>query len=147
CNYFGSEVDTVDYLERMIEDHGSGVDLPAGVILETIQAEGGINVADKEWLLRLQEVCRKFDMLLIVDDIQVACGRTGTFFSFDEIGLDPDIICLSKSISGYGLPMALSLIKPEYDVWEPGEHNGTFRGNNLAFVTGKRALELFWADD
>lgn len=147
CNYFGSDVDTIEYLERMVNDHGSGVDLPAAVIVETIQAEGGINVADKEWLLRLQEVCRKYDMLLIVDDIQAACGRTGSFFSFDEMGLDPDIICLSKSISGYGLPLALTLIKPEYDVWEPGEHNGTFRGNNLAFVTGKHALELFWSDD
>jgi diaminobutyrate-2-oxoglutarate transaminase len=147
CNYFGSDVDTIDYLERMVNDHGSGVDLPAAVIVETIQAEGGINVADKEWLLRLQAVCRKYDMLLIVDDIQAACGRTGSFFSFDDMGLDPDIICLSKSISGYGLPLALTLIKPEYDVWEPGEHNGTFRGNNLAFVTGKHALELFWSDD
>lgn len=147
CNYFGPEVDTIDYLERMLSDHGSGVDLPAAVILETLQAEGGINVADKEWLLRLQDVCRKYDMLLIIDDIQVACGRTGSFFSFDGIGLDPDIICLSKSISGYGLPMALTLIKPELDAWEPGEHNGTFRGNNLAFLTAKRTLELFWSDD
>lgn len=147
CNYFGPEVDTIEYMERLLEDGSSGIDVPAAVIVETIQAEGGINVADKEWLQRLQALCRKHDMLLIVDDIQVGCGRTGPFFSFDGMGLDPDIICLSKSLSGFGLPMAITLIKPEYDIWEPGEHNGTFRGNNLAFVTSKQALELFWADD
>ncbi|HEX5514929.1 MAG TPA: diaminobutyrate--2-oxoglutarate transaminase, partial [Gammaproteobacteria bacterium] len=147
CHYFGPEVDTIEYMERLVADSGSGVDLPAGVIVETIQAEGGINVAEQEWLLRLQELCRKHDMLLIVDDIQVGCGRTGPFFSFDGMGLDPDIVCLSKSISGYGVPLAVTLIKPEYDIWEPGEHNGTFRGHNLAFVTGKHALELFWSDD
>lgn len=147
CNYFGPEVDTIKYMDRMISDHGSGIDLPAAVIIETIQAEGGINVAQKEWLQQLQALCQKHDMLLIVDDIQAGCGRTGSFFSFDDMGLDPDIICLSKSISGYGLPMAITLIKPEHDIWEPGEHNGTFRGNNLAFVTAKHALDLFWADD
>lgn len=147
CHYFGPEVDTLEYLERLISDQGSGVDLPAGVIVETIQAEGGINVAEQEWLLGLQALCRKYDMLLIIDDIQVGCGRTGSFFSFDGMGLDPDIICLSKSISGYGLPLAITLIKPEHDIWEPGEHNGTFRGHNLAFVTAKRALELFWSTD
>ncbi len=147
CNYFGDEIDTIDYLDRLIEDSGSGVDLPAAVIVETVQAEGGINVADFDWLHRLQEVCRKYDMLFIVDDIQVGCGRTGKFFSFDEIGLDPDIICLSKSLSGFGLPLAVTLIKPELDIWEPGEHNGTFRGHNLAFVTATKALELFWSND
>ena len=147
CHYFGPEVDTIEYLDRLISDQGSGVDLPAGVIVETIQAEGGINVAEREWLLGLQALCRKYDMLLIIDDIQVGCGRTGSFFSFDDMGLDPDIICLSKSISGYGLPLAITLIKPEHDIWEPGEHNGTFRGHNLAFVTAKRALELFWSNE
>ena len=147
CGYFGAETDTLEYLDRMIADNGSGVDLPAAVILETLQAEGGINEADAEWLRGLQALCRKYDMLLIVDDIQVGCGRTGPFFSFDGLGLDPDIVCLSKSLSGYGLPMAVVLIKPELDIWEPGEHNGTFRGHNLAFVTAKHALDLFWADD
>ena len=74
----------------------------------------------------------------------MGCGRTGTFFCFEAAGIKPDIVTLSKSIGGYGLPMALVLIKPELDVWEPGEHNGTFRGNNPAFVTARVALEKFW---
>jgi diaminobutyrate-2-oxoglutarate transaminase len=147
CNYFGSDLDTIEYMDRFLSDQGSGIDIPAAVIVETVQAEGGINVADADWLQRLESLCRKYDMLLILDDIQMGCGRTGKFFSFEEAGLKPDIICLSKSLSGYGLPMALTLVKPEYDVWEPGEHNGTFRGHNLAFVTATRALELFWSDD
>jgi diaminobutyrate-2-oxoglutarate transaminase len=85
-------------------------------------------------------------MLLIVDDIQMGCGRTGAFFSFEEAGITPDIVTVSKSISGYGMPMSLCLFKPELDVWEPGEHNGTFRGNNPAFVTAAAALEAYWAD-
>jgi diaminobutyrate-2-oxoglutarate transaminase len=85
-------------------------------------------------------------MLLIVDDIQMGCGRTGAFFSFEEAGIVPDIVTVSKSISGYGLPLALTLFRPELDIWEPGEHNGTFRGNNPAFVTAAAALDTYWAD-
>lgn len=141
--YLGDDVDTVDYLERFLDDNGSGVALPAAIILETVQGEGGLNVAKNEWLRRIEEVCRKWDILLIIDDVQAGCGRTGTFFSFEEAGINPDIVCLSKSIGGYGLPMALTLIKPQYDVFGPGEHNGTFRGNNLAFITAKEAL-VYW---
>ncbi|QPJ64370.1 MAG: diaminobutyrate--2-oxoglutarate transaminase [Candidatus Nitrohelix vancouverensis] len=144
--YFGDEVDTIEYMDRMLESSGSGVDLPAAAIVETVQAEGGINVASAEWLEKLQALCKKYNMLFIVDDIQAGCGRTGTFFSFEKMNIQPDIICLSKSISGYGLPMALCLIKPEHDIWEPGEHNGTFRGNNLAFVTATEALK-YWEND
>ncbi|KMP10533.1 diaminobutyrate--2-oxoglutarate aminotransferase [Candidatus Nitromaritima sp. SCGC AAA799-A02] len=144
-SYFGNEVDTIEYMDRMLESSGSGIDLPAAAIVETVQAEGGVNTASREWLEKLQNLCKKYEMLFIVDDIQAGCGRTGTFFSFENMNLVPDIICLSKSISGYGLPMALCLIKPEHDQWEPGEHNGTFRGNNLAFVTATEALN-FWKD-
>jgi diaminobutyrate-2-oxoglutarate transaminase len=145
--FHGDEVDTIDLIERSIDEGGSGVDLPAAVIVETVQAEGGIHAASMEWLRRLRSVCDELDMLLIVDDIQAGCGRTGAFFSFEEAGIEPDIVCLSKSISGFGLPMALTLIRPEHDVWLPGEHNGTFRGNNAAFVTGAVALERYWSDD
>ncbi|MGD9486341.1 aminotransferase class III-fold pyridoxal phosphate-dependent enzyme, partial [Streptomyces sp. TRM70308] len=119
---------------------------PAAVIVETVQGEGGINVARPEWLRALADLCERHDMLLIVDDIQMGCGRTGAFFSFEEAGITPDIVTVSKSISGYGLPMSLTLFKPELDIWEPGEHNGTFRGNNPAFVTATAALETYWAD-
>jgi len=145
--YLGKGIDTTGYLERMLSDRSSGVDSPAAVIVETVQGEGGINVASAEWLRSLEQVCRRHDMLLIVDDIQAGCGRTGTFFSFESLGISPDIVTLSKSISGFGLPMALVLMKPHLDIWSPGAHNGTFRGNNLAFITGKAALTQYWSED
>ena len=145
--YMGPGVDTLDYFERMLMDASSGIDAPAAVIVETVQGEGGVNVASGRWLQRLQTLCRRHDMLLIVDDIQVGCGRTGSFFSFEPFGISPDIVTLSKSISGFGLPMSLVLMKPELDVWSPGAHNGTFRGNNLAFVTAEAALSHYWSDD
>ncbi|MEU8894089.1 diaminobutyrate--2-oxoglutarate transaminase [Streptomyces sp. NPDC048442] len=135
------------WFERLLSDQGSGLDQPAAVIVETVQGEGGINVARPQWLRALARLCQEHDMLLIVDDIQMGCGRTGAFFSFEEAGIAPDIVTLSKSISGYGLPMALCLFRPELDVWEPGEHNGTFRGHNPAFVTAAAALHSYWSDD
>ncbi|GAA1419576.1 diaminobutyrate--2-oxoglutarate transaminase [Catellatospora coxensis] len=134
-------------LEDLVEVSGSGVELPAAVIVETIQGEGGVNTASTAWLQRLAALCARTGMLLIVDDIQVGCGRTGPFFSFDDAGIVPDIVCLSKSLSGYGLPMALTIFKRELDVWSPGEHNGTFRGSNPAFVTATAALRAYWSDD
>ena len=134
------------WFERLLEDRGSGLNQPAAVIVETVQGEGGVNVARAQWLRNLSELCRRRDMLLIVDDIQMGCGRTGAFFSFEEAGIVPDIVTLSKSISGYGLPMSLLLLRPELDIWEPGEHNGTFRGNNPAFVTATAALGTYWAE-
>ena len=145
--YLGEGVDTLDYFEHALTDQGSGLDRPAGVIVETVQAEGGINVASSAWLRHLADICRRHEILLIVDDIQVGCGRTGRFFSFEEAGIEPDMIALSKSLSGYGQPLAVVLIRPELDRWAPGEHNGTFRGNNLAFVPATAALETFWRDD
>jgi diaminobutyrate-2-oxoglutarate transaminase len=136
-----------EHLARLLADPGSGLDRPAAVILETVQGEGGVNVASTEWLRALAELCRRHEVLLIVDDVQMGCGRTGPFFSFEDAGIVPDIICLSKSISGYGLPLALTLIRPELDVWRPGAHNGTFRGVNVAFVTATEALRTYWRDD
>ncbi len=145
--YLGDDVCTTAYLDKVLSDSSSGIDKPAAVIVECVQGEGGINVASAEWLRALQDVCRKHEILLIVDDIQAGCGRTGTFFSFEEAGIYPDIVTLSKSLSGYGLPFAVVLMKPELDQWKPGEHNGTFRGHNLAFVTAKQAIDHFWSDD
>jgi diaminobutyrate-2-oxoglutarate transaminase len=145
--YFGPGVNTIDYLARMIDDRGSGIDAPAAVIVETIQGEGGVRVARATWLRELEKLCRRHDMLLIVDEIQVGCGRTGRFFSFEEADIQPDIITLSKSLSAYGLPMAMVLMKPALDQWQPSEHNGTFRGNNLAYVTGAQALLSYWRSD
>jgi diaminobutyrate-2-oxoglutarate transaminase len=145
--YLGPDVDTLDLFEQMLSDGSSGLDLPAAVILETVQAEGGVNVASVEWLRRLRKITEAHGVLLIADDIQVGCGRTGPFFSFERAGITPDVVTLSKSLSGFGLPFALTLFRPELDVWKPGEHNGTFRGFNLAMVTATAALEGFWRDE
>ncbi|HSS50916.1 MAG TPA: diaminobutyrate--2-oxoglutarate transaminase, partial [Thermoanaerobaculia bacterium] len=144
--YLGPDADTLPLLERLLADDLSGLGLPAAVILETIQAEGGVNVASWDWLRRLERIVRRYEIPLIVDEIQVGCGRTGPFFSFEPSGIRPDLICLSKSISGFGLPMSIVLIRPDLDIWEPGEHNGTFRGLNLSFVTGAAALS-YWEDN
>lgn len=146
-SYLGDDLDTLSYLDQVLNDPSSGVDEPAAIILETVQGEGGLNVASVAWLQRLQALCNERNIMLIVDDIQAGCGRTGTFFSFENAGLNPDIVTLSKSLSGYGLPFSVVLIKRSLDKWDPGEHNGTFRGNNHAFITSKAMLENYWADD
>jgi len=144
--YLGEGVDTLDYLEKTLDDPSSGVGHPAAVIVEAVQGEGGLNVASDEWLQRLERICRARDILLIADDIQAGCGRTGTFFSFEPSGIRPHMVTMSKSLSGFGLPFALLLIESELDEWKPGEHNGTFRGNNHAFVTAAAALEEYWSN-
>jgi diaminobutyrate-2-oxoglutarate transaminase len=144
--FAGGQTSGLTLLDTMLADSSSGVDLPAAVIVETVQGEGGVNPARATWLADLAELCTRRKVLLIVDDIQMGCGRTGPFFSFEHAGITPDIVCLSKSISGYGLPMSLTLFRAELDVWQPGEHNGTFRGNNPAFITAAAALKEFWTD-
>jgi diaminobutyrate-2-oxoglutarate transaminase len=138
---FMANFDTIEYIDSVLNDVNSGIEKPAAIIFETVQAEGGVIVASIEWMQRLRELCDRHGILLICDDIQVGCGRTGSFFSFERADIVPDMVILSKSISGYGFPMSLLLIKPELDIWEPGEHTGTFRGNQLAFVGGTAALE------
>lgn len=134
-------------LRQALENSSSGYEPPAAFIVEVIQAEGGVNVATQEWLQELQQLARDVGALLIFDDIQVGCGRTGSFFSFDGMGLDPDIICLAKGVGGFGTPLALNLNKPEHDKhWSPGEHTGTFRGQNISFVAGREAIRYFEDD-
>ena len=142
-----SVAEALDEVDRRLAAAGTGLRQPAAVILETVQGEGGVRVARTDWLRGVAALCRDRGILVIVDDIQMGCGRTGDFFSFEPAGIRPDIVTLSKSISGYGLPMALVLIRPDLDAWEPGEHNGTFRGNNAAFVTATAALDHYWTDD
>ena len=143
--YLGTSVDTAHVLRRVLSDKSSGVSIPAAIILESIQAEGGVNVASVTWLQQIAEICKEFDIVLIVDDIQVGNGRSGDFFSYERSGITPDIVTLSKAIGG-GMPLAIVLIKPELDEWRPGEHTGTFRGNNLAFVAATAALE-YWRSE
>ncbi len=139
--------DSLDDLEKLLDDLSLNQEKPAAVILETVQSEGGINVASVSWLNRLAQITQEREILLIVDDIKVGCGRTGPFFSFERAGFKPDLVCLAKSLSGYGTPMAVVLIRPDLDCWKPGEHSGTFRGNNLAFVTATAALDEYWETD
>jgi len=144
----GCGMHSIDQLTAIYKDSSSGIAPPAAFLLETIQAEGGVKVASKEWLQALEKLAKEVGALLIVDDIQVGVGRTGSFFSFDDLGIDPDIICLAKGIGGMGTPMAMNLVKPELDEhWSPGEHTGTFRGQDISFVAGDQALTYFDNDD
>jgi len=143
CDVFCSWKKSLEYLKYLIEDDHTGMELPAAIILETVQAEGGINVANIEWLKGIREICDKYGIVMIVDDIQVGNTRTGAFFSFERAGIVPDMVTLSKSISGFALPMSLLLMRPQYDIFGPAEHNGTWRGNQLGFVGARAALEYF----
>ncbi len=147
-HFMFAEAATIEELRALYTDASSGHLPPAAFLVETIQAEGGVNVANDQWLRDLQSLAKEVGSLFIVDDIQVGVGRTGSFFSFDDIGLDPDIICLAKGIGGMGTPLALNLVKPEVDEhWKPGEHTGTFRGQNLSFVAGTEAIAYFDDDE
>jgi diaminobutyrate-2-oxoglutarate transaminase len=135
--------DTLAFIEASLTDTHSGIDKPAAIILETVQAEGGIICAPIEWLRGLRELCTRHGIVLIVDDIQTGVGRTGPFFSFEAAGIVPDLVTVSKSIGGIGLPMAMVLIREELDVWSPADHTGTFRGHQLAFVAATEAIRLY----
>ena len=143
---YAEGVDSAALFDRMLKDGSSGLDNTAAVIFESVQGEGGLNVASKQWAQKIESICRAHGILIIVDDIQTGCGRTGPFFSFESLGITPDIVTMSKAISGFGLPLALTLIRPDVDVWSPGEHTGTFRGNAHACITGKVMLDKFWSD-
>lgn len=145
--YLGDNFDTLDYFEKMLNDKSGGMDRPAAVILETVQGEGGINAAGIDWLKRLDKICKGNDILLIIDDIQAGCGRTGKFFSFEHADIKPDIVTNSKSLSGFGLPFAHVLMRPDLDKWKPGQYNGTFRGFSLALTTATAALREYWTND
>jgi len=144
---FGDGMDSLRIIEEMLGNPSSGVDAPAAFIIEPVQGEGGLNAASPEFMRGIARLAKEHGALFIVDDIQAGCGRTGTFFSFEEMGIEPDMIPMAKSFSGMGLPFAALLIKPGHDIWGPAEHNGTFRGNTHAFVTARVALEKFWKDD
>jgi diaminobutyrate-2-oxoglutarate transaminase len=143
----GGGIAGIDAYRAALEDPSSGQLPPAAFVVEAIQAEGGVHVATEEWLHAVQKLARDVGALFIIDDIQAGCGRTGSYFSFDGMGLDPDVINLAKGLGGFGTPIAMNLNKPHVDAhWSPGAHTGTFRGQGLSFVAGKVALSYFEDD-
>ena len=135
----------LELLDRTLRNTVDGQRIGA-VIIEPTQGEGGARPFDPAYLRAIRERCSELGIIVIADEVQAGVGRTGPFFSFESSGLDPDIVCVSKSISGLGLPMALNLVRRSLDSWTPGEFSGTFRGNNLAFATSAAMLETYWAD-
>jgi len=139
-----NDMEALSKLRQKFEDKGSGLMPPAAFLVEPVQAEGGVRVGTKEWLQGVQKLAKDIGALFILDDIQAGCGRTGSYFSFDDLDLDPDIIILAKGLGGFGTPIGMNLNKPEIDAnWNPGEHTGTFRGQGISFVAGKVGLEYF----
>jgi len=143
----GGGIAGLEAYRAALGDASSGLRPPAAFLVEAVQAEGGVWVHSPEWLRAVEALARDVGALFVIDDIQAAVGRTGSYFSFDGYGLDPDIITLAKGLGGYGTPIAMNLNKPEVDThWSPGAHTGTFRGQGLSFVAGAVALDYF-ADD
>lgn len=142
-----SSTNCATYLEMSLKDTHSGVPLPAAVILELIQGEGGVIPATQEFARRVRNVTRELGIPLIVDEVQTGCGRTGTWFAFEQYGIEPDVIVASKALSGIGLPVSVIIYDRALDKWEPGAHTGTFRGNQLAFAAGAEAVRIMRRDD
>ncbi|MFJ6016545.1 diaminobutyrate--2-oxoglutarate transaminase family protein [Streptomyces sp. NPDC092952] len=140
-------VNCAGFLERSLTDANGGLPLPAAVVLELVQGEGGVIPADPEFVRRLRAVTRELDIPLIVDEVQSGCGRTGTWFAFEQYGIEPDVVVASKALSGLGLPAAVILYDERLDVWQPGAHSGTFRGNQAAFAAGVATMKVFDRDD
>lgn len=137
---------SIRYIERLLNDDEAGIMKPAAIIVEPVQGEGGVIPAPAFWLRELRRICDDHDILLIFDEIQCGVGKTGYNFAFEEAGIVPDVLCLSKAIGG-GMPMSLLVINKQHDTWKPGEHTGTFRGNQLAMVSGAKALEIIERDN
>ncbi|MFC0532409.1 aspartate aminotransferase family protein [Phytohabitans kaempferiae] len=140
-------INCVDYLERSLRDANGGVPLPAAVILELVQGEGGVVPANREFVRRVRALTRELDIPLIVDEVQTGCGRAGTWFAFEQYDIEPDVIVASKALSGIGAPVAVIFYDAELDTWAPGAHTGTFRGNQLAFAAGTETINIFRRDD
>ncbi|GAA5647538.1 pyridoxal phosphate-dependent class III aminotransferase [Vibrio proteolyticus] len=137
---------SIRYIERLLRDDEAGIMKPAAIIVEPVQGEGGVIPAPAFWLRELRRICDEHGILLIFDEIQCGVGKSGYRFAFEESGINPDILCLSKAIGG-GLPMSILVFNKSIDTWKAGEHTGTFRGNQLAMVSGAKALEIMERDN
>lgn len=128
------------YFERVLKDPESGITKPAAVIIEPIQGEGGVIPAPAEFLQTVRRVTKELDIPLIVDEIQCGIGRSGQMFAFEESGIIPDVILMSKAIGG-SQPMSVVVYNKDLDKWTAGAHAGTFRGNQLAMAAGTVVLK------
>ncbi|WGY47097.1 MULTISPECIES: pyridoxal phosphate-dependent class III aminotransferase [unclassified Vibrio] len=137
---------SIRYIERLLNDDEAGIMKPAAIFVEPVQGEGGVIPAPAFFLRELRRICDEHGILLIFDEIQCGVGKSGYNFAFEEAGIVPDVLCLSKAIGG-GMPMSLLVINKQHDTWKPGEHTGTFRGNQLAMVSGAKALEIIQRDN
>ncbi|WP_275630248.1 aspartate aminotransferase family protein [Pseudomonas sp. 273] len=134
------------YLESVLNDPESGVPLPAAVVVEVVQGEGGVVPADLEWLRGLRRITEKAGVALVVDEIQTGFGRTGRMFAFEHAGIVPDVVLLSKAIGG-SLPLAVVVYRDWLDTWQPGAHAGTFRGNQMAMAAGSAVMRYLKEHD
>lgn len=134
------------YFQSVLNDPESGIAKPAAVILEPIQGEGGVIAAPKSWLVEIRRITKQLDIPLIVDEIQSGIGRTGDRFAFEYGGITPDLVVLSKAVGG-GFPLSVLVYNKSFDVFKPGEHAGTFRGNQIAMASGRKTLEIIKRDD
>lgn len=126
---------SINYIENLLTDDESGVLKPAGIIIEAIQGEGGKIPAPNSWMQALRAITKKHDIPLILDEVQTGFGRTGKMFAFEHSGIIPDVIIMSKALGG-SQPLAIVAYHKDLDLWNPGAHAGTFRGNQLAMATG-----------
>jgi diaminobutyrate-2-oxoglutarate transaminase len=136
------DTNCISYLENSLKGSHSGITRPAAVILELVQGEGGGVIAPIEFVRRLRQVTAMLDIPLIVDEVQTGCGRTGRWYAFEHYDIEPDVLVLSKMLSGLGLPVAILAYNQRLDKWPPGAHTGTFRGNQLAFAAGSAFISL-----
>lgn len=138
----GDECDEVSlhYIENILRDSHSGINLPAAFILEVVQGEGGVIVSSDKWLQGIREITERYDIPLIIDEVQTGVGRTGNMFAFESSGIIPDVVTISKAIGG-SLPLSMIAYNKKFDKWTPGAHAGTFRGNQLAMNAGIAVLE------
>jgi diaminobutyrate-2-oxoglutarate transaminase len=131
----------LQYIDNVLCDPESGITKPAMMILEAVQGEGGCIPASNRWLHKIREITLRHDVPLVVDEVQTGFGRTGSMFAHEDSGIVPDAIVLSKALGG-GFPMALLCYNKKYDTWAPGTHAGTFRGNQIAMVSGAATLQF-----
>ncbi|MFE3146288.1 diaminobutyrate--2-oxoglutarate transaminase family protein [Streptomyces sp. NPDC059218] len=134
----GAEI-AARWTENLLDDPKGGTPAPAGMILEPVQGEGGVNPAPDGWMRRMREISEARHIPLIADEVQTGVGRTGAFWAVEHSGIVPDVMVLSKAIGG-SLPLAVIVYRSELDTWQPGAHAGTFRGNQLAMAAGTATL-------